>query len=501
MLAAVITVLLLGGVAAWMADRAGDAPRWIAVISLVSALALLLLTWGGQSPTLPPVPASDWVAELDWSWIPPFGIRFHLALDGLSLVLIGLTLGLGLAGVAASWTEIQERVGFFHFHYLWSLAGIVGVFLAIDLFLFVFFWEVMLVPMYFLVALWGHEDRARAALKFFIFTQGSGLLLLLGVLALAFLHFDATGTFSFDYSTLLTTQPSSILGFWAMLGLFVAFAVKLPAVPMHTWLPDAHTQAPTAGSVILAGVLLKTGAYGLLRFTLPLFPEASQDFAPTAMVLGVAGILYGALQAFAQDDLKRLVAYSSVSHMGFVLLGLYAGTAWALQGVVMQMVAHGISTGALFILAGSLQERLHTRSMSRMGGLWEKVPRLAAFTLLFAMAALGLPGTGNFIGEFLILLGAFPVHRPLTVLAAVGLVGAVIYALILMQGPFHGSPRESWQPSPLDRRETITLAALTVILVGLGLYPQPVLDIAGPTLNELQGQAISGEPLAQGDLP
>jgi len=341
------------------------------------------------------------------------------------------------------------------------------------------------VPMYFLIAIWGHEHRRYAALKFFIFTQGSGLLMLLSILALAFVHERASGVLTFDYFDLLGTPMSQTAAMWMMLGFFVAFAVKLPAVPFHTWLPDAHTQAPTAGSVILAGVLLKTGAYGLLRFVLPLFPEAAMRFAPVAMALGAIGILYGAILAYAQSDLKRLVAYTSVSHLGFVLLGVFAWNAWALEGAVMQMVAHGISTGALFVLVGALQERTHTRDMNRLGGLWASVPRLAALGLFFAIASLGLPGLGNFVGEFLELLGAWRASMTWTVIAALGLITAVVYALVLVQRTFHGENVHRWRFADGSVRETASLGAMAAIIVWLGVHPQPVLDTARPATTAL----------------
>jgi NADH-quinone oxidoreductase subunit M len=274
-----------------------------------------------------------------------------------------------------------------------------------------------------------------------------------------------------------------------MLGFFIAFAVKLPAVPFHTWLPDAHTEAPTAGSVLLAGILLKTGAYGLIRFVVPLFPDAAHAFAPVAMALGVIGILYAALMAFGQNDMKRLVAYSSVSHMGFVLLGVFAWNTLALQGVVVQMLAHGISTGALFILVGALQERIHTRDMRLMGGLWGAVPRLSAFGMVFAIASLGLPGLGNFIGEFLILLGSFRVSVPLTVIAAGGLVAGAAYALLLVQRAFHGkaSPHpDAAKPIDLTAPHLAVMAVLVIAIIGLGLYPQPIFDQVAPGLAVLQ---------------
>jgi NADH-quinone oxidoreductase subunit M len=339
--------------------------------------------------------------------------------------------------------------------------------------------------MYFLIAIWGHESRIYAAIKFFLFTQLSGLLMLVAILGLYFIHGQNTGAYTFDYNQLLGTSIPGSIAAWLMAGFMVAFLVKLPAVPLHNWLPDAHTEAPTAGSVVLAGLLLKTGAYGLLRFVVPLFPTAAAAFAPWAMLLGVLGILYGAILAFAQTDLKRLVAYTSVSHMGFVLLGVFAQNTLAWQGTVMQMICHGISTGALFILVGALQERIHTRDMTRMGGLWAVVPRMGAVALVFAMASLGLPGLGNFIGEFLVLLGAYQTNIVMTVLATLGLILATIYALWLIQRTFHGPNEAGWQLPDFSFREWLIMGALLGVIVWLGLYPQPVLDTARPTLEIL----------------
>ena len=471
-----LLVPALGGVLAWVSGaRHPNWPRWIALVVLAIDMVIALTLVG---PALSSG-QSAWIVGLDRPWIPQLGISFELDLDGLSLVLILLSIALGLVSVVISWTEITDRVGLFHANLLWATTGVIGVFLALDLFLFFFFWELMLVPMYFLIALWGHEHRFYAAIKFFIFTQGSGLVMLVAILVLVFVHQHASGHLTFDYLVLLGTKMSPTTGFWLMLGFFLAFAVKLPAVPFHTWLPDAHTEAPTAGSVLLAGVLLKTGAYGLIRFVVPLFPDAAHAFAPVAMALGVIGILYGALLAFGQNDMKRLVAYSSVSHMGFVLLGVFAWNTLALQGVVVQMLAHGVSTGALFVLVGALQERIHTRDMRLMGGLWATLPRLSAFGMFFAIASLGLPGLGNFIGEFLILLGSFHASVVLTVIAATGLVAGAAYALLLVQRAFHGRPSTSLgvvKAIDLTTPHLVVMGGLVLAIIALGLYPQPVFD-------------------------
>lgn len=479
-----IAIPLIGGMLAWRAERWRAAgPRWIALAALAADIGVLGGLWSRTRGAIELAPGGQWLAELVWPWIPRFGIDFRLALDGLGLVLIALTLFLGLAATLSAWTEIRDRVGAFHLNLLWTLAGAIGVFMALDLFLFFLFWELMLVPMFFLIALWGHEHRLSAAIKFMIFTQGSGLLLLTATIALVLLHAEATGTLTFAYGELLQSPIAPDAAFWLMLGFFVAFAVKLPAIPVHTWLPDAHTEAPTAGSVILAGVLLKTGAYGLVRFVVPLFPEAALQFAPVAMALGIAGILYGAILAFAQTDAKRLVAYTSVSHLGFVLLGVFAWNAYALQGAVMTMLAHGISTSALFILVGALQERLGTRDLAEMGGLWARMPRLAAIGLLFAIASLGLPGLGNFVGEFLVLLGAWRVSVPATAVAVTGLVCATIYALALVQRAFHGPAREVHAGVPdLASGHLATMGAMVIVSAWLGLYPQPVFDAVRPAL-------------------
>jgi len=491
-----ILVLLIGGVLAWLAERRSRIwPRWIALVVLALDLAFVLLLWADHYSAVAITANGAWFAEIDLPWIPQLGAALHLGMDGLSLLLIFLTLGLGIVSVLASWTEITERVGFFHLNLLWTLAGVVGVFLALDLLLFFFFWELMLVPMYFLIAIWGHERRVYAAIKFFLFTQGSGLLMFVAILALFFVNYRQTGTPTFDYFALLHARLDPATQMWIMLGFFIAFAVKLPAVPFHTWLPDAHTEAPTAGSVILAGLLLKTGAYGLLRFAVPLFPAAAASFAPVAMTLGVIGILYGAMLAFAQYDMKRLVAYTSVSHLGFVLLGIYAWNTLALQGAIMQMLAHGVSTGALFVLVGALQERLRTRDMRQMGGLWSSVPRLAAIGMFFAIASLGLPGLGNFVGEFLILFGTYRVASGFAIVGTFGLVAATIYALIFVQRVFHGENRGATTLADFSPRYMIVMAAMITTLVWLGLYPQPVFDIAGPSLANLQ-RAVSERSLA-----
>lgn len=490
-----ILIPMLAAPLAWIGQQwSRHAARWIAIGALATDLCLALLLWS-QDHSGQVSGHGSWLFESHTSWIPLWGISLHLGLDGLSLVLILLTAFLGLIAIVASWTEIQSRVGFFHCNVLLALGGVIGVFLAIDLFLFFFFWEVMLVPMYLLIAVWGHANRRYASFKFFLFTQAGSLVLFVSIITLAFLHQQATGRPSFDYADLMRLTLSKEMAWWLMLAFFIGFVVKLPAPPFHTWLPDTYTEAPTGASIILAGLLAKTGAYGLLRFTVPLFPEVMSEFAPIAMGLGAIGILYGAVLACSQTDLKRLVAYSSLSHMGFILLGAFAGTELALQGVVMQLVAHGLSTGALFMLAGALYERFQTTDMRQMGGLWGVIPRGASMALFFACASLGLPGLANFIGEFLVLFGSYSAQPMVTILASIGMVMAAVYSLGMMQRTFFGPQRETRLAPDLSNVVFGALLLMAALQVLLGLYPRPVLTTTRPVMETLVQPAVPSSHL------
>ncbi len=507
-LALLILIPFLAGLAAWATNRWGPLwPRAVALAGLGVELFLSCALWALYGDRAIIAGQGPWLVQFQTSWVPQLGISFSLAMDGLSLLMVVLTAFLGIASVICSWTEVQEKVGFFHFNLMTVLAGIIGVFLAMDLILFYVFWEVMLVPMYFLIAIWGHENRIYAALKFFIFTQAGGLLMLAAILALYFVHGHETGVYTFNYFELLS-NPAGRSSVWIMLGFFVAFVVKLPAVPFHTWLPDAHTEAPTAGSVILAGLLLKTGGYGLIRFVVQLFPDAAVSIAPWAMLLGVLSIIYGAVLAFAQQDLKRLVAYTSISHLGFVLVGVFCENHLGMQGAVMQMICHGVSTGALFILVGMLQERLHTRELDSMGGLWTQAPRMGGMAMVFALASLGLPGMGNFVGEFLVLAGTYRTAPFIAAGAAVGMLLAAIYALWMIRRAFFGPGTRDRQVADLSGRESALLAVLTVTIIWLGVHPQPVLRTASPALGltrHTKTAILLGKktlpPVALGQLP
>jgi NADH-quinone oxidoreductase subunit M len=509
MLTWLILIPFIGGLLSWQAERFGTkAPRYMAVASMVILFILTMKLWMDHDYSLAGLTAgqTQWAEEFQVNWIPHFGISFHLALDGLSLLMMLLTAFLGVLAVICSWTEVKRKVGFFHLNLLWIIGAVVGVFLAMDMFLFFFFWEMMLVPMYFLISLWGHKSsegnmsRVGAATKFFIYTQASGLLLLLAIVALVYVHFKQTGVLTFDYAALLDTKLDATTEMVLMLGFFIAFAVKFPVVPFHSWLPDAHSQAPTAGSVDLAGILLKTAAYGMLRFAIPLFPHASQEIAPIAMWLGVLGIVYGAFLAYAQDDIKRLIAYTSISHMGFVLIGIYSFNQIALQGVVVQMLAHGLSAAGLFILSGQFYERMKTRDLNKMGGLSSRIAGLPPIVMFFVAASLGLPGLGNFVGEFLILIGTYKVDHWVTICATSGLVLGAVYSLIIVQRALHG-PAQSDEPiEGINARELVMMLSLMLLLVWLGFYPQPVLDTSAAVMSNIE-QLMQSAPSVSPSVP
>ena len=421
------------------------------------------------------------------SWIGSLGIRYTLGVDGISLFMVALTALLFPISILAS-TKIGRRVRAYHGLMLLLEAALMGVFLSVDLFLFFVFWELMLVPMYFIVGIWGYDRRIYAALKFFLYTAAGSALLLVGILTLAFLHAAAPGEeLTFDLRTLMAWEGLSPgTARWLFLAFFASFAIKVPLFPLHTWLPDAHVEAPTAGSVLLAGVLLKLGAYGFLRFSLTLFPQAAVDFVPLLLTLATIGIIYGALVAAMQRDLKKLVAYSSVAHLGFVVLGTFALTVPGLQGGVFTMISHGLTTGALFLLVGILYDRRHTRDIEDFGGVWKSAPRLGGLFLAVTFASIGLPGLSGFVGEFLTLIGTFVTHRPYAVIAAVGVILAAVYLLWAFQRVFTGEPvGENIGIADMDRRELATVVPLLALSLVLGVYPKPVLERVEPSVAAL----------------
>ncbi len=472
LLTLIIAVPLIGGLLVlFVPNRNEEGARTIQRIGLAVSLvtfALTLLLWSrfdGAS-------AEFQFVELA-PWIPAFGIDYHLGVDGISLWLVVLTGFLTPISLLSSWESIEKKTKEFTFFVLALEAFMLGVFVALDLFLFYVFWDAMLIPMYFLIGVWGYDRRIYAAIKFMLYTMAGSVLMLVAILGLAYLHSEATGSYSFDYVRLLSMQIAPTTQYWFFLAFAVAFAIKVPLFPFHTWLPDAHVEAPTAGSVILAGVLLKMGTYGLIRFAFPLFPEAAAFFAPYIAVLAVIGIVYGALVAMVQPDMKKLVAYSSVSHLGFVVLGICALNANGIQGAVYQMVAHGISTGGLFLVVGMLSDRRHTRLISEYGGLKGVIPRLTAVFLIITLSSIGLPSLNGFIGEFLVLLGAFRWEPRYAVFAATGVILSAVYMLWMVQRVYYGEvTNEKNRTLPdLSSREWLVIAPVVAIAIFMGLAP------------------------------
>jgi len=458
----------------WRSDKIA---RPVALGFAVAEFALSAWTCVRSSlPGLPGAPAGLSLFE-DAAWVEHFGIRFTLGMDGISMVMVLLTSFITVIAVLVSWKGIKERIPLYFALLLAMESGILGVFLSLDLFLFYLFWEAMLIPMFFLIGIYGHGRRIYSAVKFFLYTFFGSLLMLVAIISLYLMHGAQTGTYTFSLTQLIQTSIPFGTSLWLYGAFLFAFAIKFPLFPLHTWLPDAHTDAPTAGSVILASLLLKTGAYALIRFGYPLFPEAARAFTPLLYATAVFGIGYGAWVAFAQTDMKRLVAYSSVSHMGFVALGIAAWSPVALSGALLQMVNHGVTTGALFAIVGMLDERTDSREIATYGGIWGKVPLLSFFFLLFCMASAGIPGLNNFVGEFLVLVGTFRVSPVAAAGAFLGIVLTLVYTVRLVQDVLFGKENKPLELSDLTLREGVLLAILAVVAVYLGVHPGPVLDI------------------------
>jgi NADH-quinone oxidoreductase subunit M len=434
--------------------------------------ALSLLLWFGfdRAATAP-----QFAERLEW--IPSLGIRYAIGVDGLSLLMVLLTTFLTAIAALASWGSVGERTRSYYGLLLMLETGMLGVFMAFDLFLFYVFWEVMLIPMALLIGVWGGKRRIYASLKFFLYTMAGSVLMLVAIIALVLIHRQGAGSLTFDLATLYDSTLPRTAQMWLFSAFALAFAIKVPLFPFHTWLPDAHVEAPTAGSVILAGVLLKMGTFGFLRYCLPLFPQATLVFSPWLMGLAVVGIIYGALVAMVQPDLKKLVAYSSVSHLGFVMLGIFALNFQGIQGGVIQMVNHGLSTGALFLLVGMIYERRHTRNIADFGGLTKVMPGFAVCFMIVTLSSIGLPGLNGFVGEFLILLGAFETARPWAIVAALGVILSAIYMLWMFQRVMFGKIRHEANLllKDLTPREWAVLVPVLVLIVWLGVYPDPFL--------------------------
>jgi len=483
LLTAIIFLPTLGAVALFLLDRRDEGRlRQVALAVAVTTFLVSCLLWIIFDRVKP---GMQFVEQR--AWIPVSGISYHLGVDGISLLLVLLTTFLTPLCLLSAWSQITARVKEFLISMLLLETGMVGVFCALDLFLFFVFWEAMLVPMYFIIGVWGGPRRVYAAVKFILYTMAGSALMLLAILALYYFQGQKTGVYTFDYPTIVAMGLEPGRQGWLFLAFALAFAIKVPMFPFHTWLPDAHVEAPTAGSVILAGVLLKMGTYGFLRFCLPLFPDASVAFAPLIFVLAIIGILYGAWVSTVQPDMKKLVAYSSVSHLGFVMLGLFAFNAQGIEGGILQMVNHGLSTGALFLLVGMIYERRHSRLIADFGGIWAVAPVFSAIFLLVTLSSIGLPGLNGFVGEFLILVGAFQVSRPFAALATAGIIFAAVYMLWMYQRVVFGEVRheEVRRLTDLSLREVVTLVPILILVVWIGVYPKPFTAVTETAVAEL----------------
>src|SRR2546425_1475964 len=483
LLSLILFTPLVGAVLLLFVSRQNEnAIKWIANGFAVAGFVVSIPLWFKYNPQNPEFQFIERA-----QWIPSIGAEYFLGVDGFSVLLILLTTMMGAIAVLSSWTAITERVKEYYIFLLVLQTGMLGAFMALDFLLFFLFWEVMLVPMYFLIGIWGSDRRLYSAIKFFLYTLVGSVVMLLGILALYFSYHTATGEYTFDITRYQQFGFDPNLQWWVFLAFFLGFAIKVPMFPFHTWLPDAHTDAPTAGSVILAAVLLKMGTYGFLRFSLPILPDASRHFVPWVAALCIIGIVYGALVALAQKDWKRLVAYSSVSHMAMVMLGMFALNPVGITGSIVQQLNHGISTGALFLIVGIVYERRHTREISEYGGFSKGMPVYAAIFLIMTMSSIGLPALNGFIGELLILQGVFVASKMWAAVAASGVVRGAAYMLYLYQRTMFGKIENPKNERLMDltHREFATFAPLLILAVWIGLYPAPFLRRLETSVNRV----------------
>ena len=493
-----ITLPIFGAVLLmFLPNRDGSKNALVRNLTMVVSLATFAVTlvlWSAFDQSAA-APAFQFVER--HSWIPAFHIEYYLGIDGLSLMLLVLTGFLTPIALLSGWDSIEKKVTEFSIFMLLLEASMIGVFASLDIFLFYVFWDFVLIPMYFLIGIWGYDQRIYAAVKFILYTMAGSVLMLVAIIGLSWMHQAATNEYSFDLLKLYQLDIPAATQYWFFLAFTLAFIIKVPLFPFHTWLPDAHVQAPTPGSVILAGVMLKMGAYGLIRFAFPLFPDAAMYFAPWLATLSVIAIVYGALVAMVQPDMKKLVAYSSVSHMGFVVLGIAAMNVQGVQGASYQMLAHGVSTGGLFCLVGMLSDRRHTRLIKEFGGLKAGMPRFTAVALIITLSSIGLPGMNGFIGEFLIMLGAFKWDPRFVVVAALGVILSAVYMLWMFQRVFYGPVTNSHNEglADLSIREWLVIGPLVAASIGMGVFPNVFLKPMEPAVTRIVERVQAHRPV------
>ena len=495
MLTLTVLIPLAGALVVLLAARGEGRERlaqWIALGASLATLAAALMLWWWFDPS-----SADYQFVERRQWMPAFGISYHVGLDGISLMLVVLTAFLTPIALLSSWESVHKKVMAFTLFMLLLEASMIGVFIAVDMFLFYIFWDAMLIPMYFLIGVWGYDRRIYAAVKFILYTMAGSILMLLAIIGLAYYYAEVAGAPSFDLLDLYTLDLPEQMQFWFFLAFALAFAIKVPIFPFHTWLPDAHVEAPTAGSVILAGVLLKMGTYGFIRFAFPLFPGAALAFAPWLALLAVIGIVYGALVAMVQPDMKKLVAYSSVSHMGIIVLGMAAMNTQGMQGAMFQMLAHGISTGGLFLIVGMLSDRRHTRLIAEYGGLKAVMPKLVACFLLVTLASIGLPGMNGFIGEFLSLVGAWRFDWRFAAVAATGVILSAVYMLWMFQRVNYGEiTNEKNRKLPdLTLREWFVIGPVVAMAIFMGIFPNVFLKPMAPAVERVIERVVGRQPV------
>ncbi|CEN32329.1 NADH-quinone oxidoreductase subunit M [Candidatus Westeberhardia cardiocondylae] len=496
-----ILIPFTGGILSWQLEKFTSNTKiikWISLISTVMTFVLSIIVWvqGEQTYQISNKTYPKWKLEYVYPWISDLGINIHFAIDGLSGLMIILSGLLGMASILCSWSEINYKPGTFYFHLLWIIGSVIGIFLSINMFIFFIFWEIILIPTYFLIILWGCPTyniyaRIISAKKLLLYFQISGLIMLMAILNLASIHYYNNGFWTFEYEDLLQTKTTKTLEYLNMLSFFLAFTIKIPIIPIHGWAATVHKQSPTANSIELTSLLLKTGVYGLLRFNLTLFPQASNHFSYAAVLIGMTSMFYGAWMAYSQMNMKTFIAYTNISHMGLIIIAIYSNSLIAYQGAIIYMIANTLSSSGMFIICGQLYERLRTHNMRIMGGLWDKLNTIPKISLFFFAATFSIPGTGNFIGEIIILFGTFQNMPIITIIISFWLIFSAIYSLKKMQQVYYGKNKIKNPLKKVTKREKFIIYLITYSIIFIGLFPKSIINIYFNTINNIHHYIIT----------